>query len=200
MLEKGSVKDFSSVNNLSRESSFEWSLKPYVIFMKFFLGVQADYSSTSGNKKLGRCAFIFYACILLLLNAIFNGFYFNQFYHYRILNVVPTTPINQPTPGQQSVIPNSQQSIQINQPEVVVNRNVSYSKIDYISLGIDMVNQVSNLFGIHLCFLIVSIMTSRSKHLWDCLLQIQLQLQLTDSCYRRIRKAVFWSFFLLILV
>lgn len=197
MLEKGSVKDSSS-NILSHESSFEWSLKPYVMFMKIFLGVQADYSSTSG-KKIGRCCFTLYACILLLLNAIFNGFYVNQFYHYRILNVVPANPRNQPTPVQQSVIPNSQPSMQ-NQPEVVVSRNVSYSKTDYISLGIDMVNQVSNLFGIHLCFFIISIMTSRSKNIWDCLLKIQRQLQLTDSCYRRIRKAVFWGFFFLIVV
>ncbi len=197
MLENGSVKDSSS-NNLSHESSFEWSLKPYVIFMKIFLGIQADYPSTS-SKKIGRFCFTFYACTLLLLNAIFNVFYVNQFYHYRILNVAPSTLSNQPTPVQKSVIPNSQPSMQ-NQPEVVVNRNVSYSKTDYISLGIDMVNQVSSLFGIHLCFFVISIMTSRSKYLWDCFLQIQRQLQLTDALYRRIRKAVLRGFFFLILV
>jgi len=70
-----------------------------------------------------------------------------------------------------------------------INQNINQTasaniKItDKINLGIDMINEILITFGSHCCFFILSFFVD---NLWDCLIVIEKQLQLSTQNYKRI--------------
>ncbi len=158
--------------------SFEWCFKPFIIILKFFMGVPINPLSSISKT---RCCLAFYGSILLLTNASINGYYMKEYYEKNFLN--DSQP---PHLGSDNYRPPDNRTIKIS---------------NKIGMGIDMINEVFFVFGCPCCFFLLLLFKSTSCiRIWDCLLVIERQFQLTAQNYRRIRKQVVLSLCFLILV
>ena len=152
---------------------------------KLLTGAPVDRStSTQKSKGFFPYCLAFYGAILLLANALINikylyGYISNNF----LLNQTDTL--------------SSQQFDNNPQFQFQPENNKTKTQSDYISMGIDMANEVFMVFGSHLCFFLVRYVRSPSKRLWDCFFEIEKHLRLSDQCYHRVRKIVFFGLGLL---
>jgi len=152
---------------------FECCFKPFIIILKFLTGVPINHSSLKSKKS---CLLVFHGTILLLINVAINGYY---------------------------IFDNYQKNFSFNR--TAAERNITSSSAinikmtDKINLGIDMINEIFFTFGCHCarCFFILSPFVD---NVWDCLIVIERQLQISTQNYKRIRKMVWLSIFVLFTV
>jgi len=125
------------------EFCFEWCFKPYIAILKLLTGAPVDRStSTQKSKGFFPYCLAFYGAILLLVNALINirylyGYISNNF----LLNQTDTL--------------SSQQLDNLPHFKFQPENNKTKTQSDYISMGIDMANEVFMVFGSHLCFFLV---------------------------------------------
>ena len=155
----------------SSSLGFECCFKPFIIILKFLTGVPINHSSLKSKKS---CLLVFYGSILLLINVAINGYY---------------------------IFDNYQKNFSFNQ--TAAERNITSSSAinirmtDKINLGIDIINEIFFTFGCHCCFFILSTFVN---NVWDCLIVIERQLQISTQIYKRIRKMVWLIIFVLFMV
>lgn len=149
---------------------FQWCFKPYIFFLKLLSGIPVDHPTSS------YCLMAFYGFVLLLINAAINIEYIRE---NIVSNFVCYDENNTPIPR-----------------HIETNKTLS----DFVSMGINVGNEVFLVFGTHFSFFLVTYVRSLSKRLWNCFLEIERQLKVSNKTYRRIRNTVLLSLFLLILV
>ena len=160
------------------EASFEWSLKPYIIWMKILPGIPLNCKR---NKSTSFWFFLIYSSVLLLAHLANNCRHFSGYIHaaYSLMPLTNGTDDDRPQLFQ-------------------VKNFANATSTRKLSMTIEMVNRVVYSFAVHLCFFVLFV--TKLPRLWDTLLQVQRQVKLPVHSYRHFRKIVYLGIVLFLLV
>lgn len=153
-------------------TSFEWSLKPCIIFLKLLTGI--NVTQDRKTVTLFSSLFTFYSIFMLVLNgalsATFVFVYIKQSIHvyskgnyHSVLSI--SNDINKSNRWAHSTASDI---------KVVATAGVNFSEFIFI-------------FGIHLCFFVSQ---KKLKALWNSLLIIEKEFNISNETYRKLRKSV----------
>ncbi len=152
--------------------SFEWSLKPIVIFMKL-LGVQVNVSPDI--SKINKLFMVLLGFIILAVNSALNGASF--YFHFNKCSGA-LEPFNNYT---------KTYNASLLSPFIVVTLGTHFS-------------DVLKVIGTQAALYLIFIFSNRWSDVWNSLLFIQKEINLPDSYYQKLRKHCYLIFFVLVLV
>ncbi len=170
-----------STRNPQEKNSFDWSFRPFQMFIKILIGVDLTITKNPTKKGWFRPLRVSYIFLMLLLNLLVN-----VMWNVELIQAISRQPSNFDDASNDSDI-----SLDASfTPRVIMeylNSNIYY-------------------FGVHLTFLLATCCNESKKSSWDCLWaqidKIQNECQLLNVCdqYRKSRKIVILALIYVLMV
>lgn len=162
------MTSISPASSPQSPKSFEWSLKSYIIWMKWITGIEIN----SGKKPCGL--FLIYGTFLLMANVIANVFYIWSYADNNRLLAANSNCINF---------------------TVSIKSSSCNASFNIVGMLMDSQTNLLMIFGVHCCFYVISF--SLITPVWCHLLRIQEQMDVPFEIYESIKKIVRRGFVLL---
>lgn len=169
-------------------SRFEWSMKPILLTLKC-LGIELD----SKNRSFRSIKIFILGLILLGINLFMNGCsLYNHLFQNQVIVPIAVNYIIEYVP--ELMIANHSDGEVLPEKSTKEDATLHYpERTDHIAFVI--------LFsGVHLSFMITCYLTRRWADIWNSLLEINQEMELSKHFHRRIRRNSFIALLLFFLV